>query len=65
MTQRFTRLATAEVDVQNFALVTHAVPAERVRRILPARFELETFTSEDGRELALISSSVFCNGQLH
>ncbi|MFP5351404.1 MAG: DUF2071 domain-containing protein [Actinomycetota bacterium] len=65
MTQRFTRLATAEVDVQNFALVTHAVPAERVRRILPARFELETFTSEDGRELALISSSVFCNRQLH
>lgn len=59
------RLTTAEVDVQNFALVTHAVPAERVRRHLPARLELETFEAEDGREMAFISSSTFCNRQIH
>lgn len=60
-----TRLTTAEVDVQNFALVTHAVPAERVRRHLPARYELETFGSESGDEMAFISSSTFCNRQIH
>ena len=61
MSRGFSRLSTAEVDVQNFALATHAVPAGRVRRHLPHRFELETFISESGQEMAFISSSTFCN----
>lgn len=65
MSAGLTPLTTAEVDVQNFALVTHAVPAERVRRHLPRRFQLETFRSEDGREMAFISTSTFCNRQIH
>lgn len=65
VTDGLARLTTAQVDVQNFALVSHAVPAERVRRHVPDRFELETFENEDGRETALISSSTFCNRQIH
>ena len=64
MSLGLSRVTTAQVDVQNFALVTHAVPAERVRKHLPARFELETFVSKSGREMAFISSSTFCNRQI-
>lgn len=59
------RLTTAQVDVENFALVTHAVPAERLRRLVPDRFQLETFTSRSGEEMGLISASSFCNRQIH
>ena len=59
------RLTTAQVDVQNFALITHAVPAERIRRLLPDRFELETFPDAEGREMGFISASSFCNRQIH
>lgn len=58
-------LLTAEVDVENFVLVTHAVPADRVRPQVPARYDLQTFVSEEGREMALISASCFCNRQFH
>ncbi|MDQ3958126.1 MAG: DUF2071 domain-containing protein [Actinomycetota bacterium] len=58
------RVKEAEVDLENFVLVTHAVPAERVRRILPERLTLETFDSEDGREMTLVTTSCFCNRDL-
>lgn len=58
---RFVRL---EDTIQNFALVTHAVPAERVRPQVPKQFELQTFV-EDGTEKAFISTSCFCNHQVH
>ena len=56
------RFARIEDTIQNFALVTHVVPAERVRPQIPDRFELETFW-EDGIEKAWISTSCFCNHQ--
>ncbi len=59
------KLATLQLDVQNFALVTHAVPAERVRPHVPDMFELQTFTGDDGRELVLVSANGFCNRQVH
>lgn len=59
------RFTTAQVDVQNFALITHAVPVERVRPQVPQRFELQTFVDETGREMAFISASSFCNRQIH
>lgn len=59
------KLTSIQVDIQNFALVTHAVPAERVRRLVPDRFELQTFIDESGTERALISCNSFCNRQLH
>lgn len=65
MTRGLSRLTTAQVDVENFALVTHAVPAARVRRHVPDRFRLETFESATGQEMAFISSSTFCNRQIH
>lgn len=59
------RLTTAQVDVQNFALITHAVPAQRLRRLVPDRFQLETFVDAEGREMGFISASSFCNRQIH
>ncbi len=58
-------LTTAQVDVDNFVLVTHAVPASRLRAHVPDYFHLETFTSESGEEMCLISVTSFCNRQLH
>lgn len=59
------RFVTAQVDVENFALITHTVPAERVRDHIPAELALETFRGDDGGELAFITTSCFCNRQLH
>ena len=59
------RVATLQLDVQNFALVTHAVPAERVTPHVPDMFELQTFAGDDGREMALVSANGFCNRQVH
>lgn len=59
------RFTTAQVDVQNFALITHAVPAERVKPHVPQRFELQTFAAESGEEMAFVSASNFCNRQIH
>ena len=58
------RLISARVDVENFALVTHAVPAARVRVHIPDQFDLETFESDDGTEMCLVSASCFCNRRL-
>lgn len=59
------RFTTAQVDVQNFALITHVVPADRVRQHVPERFELQTFDSGSGIEMAFVSASSFCNRQIH
>ncbi len=59
------RLTTAQVDVENFTLITHAVPVERLRRVVPERFTLETFESTAGQEIGFISVSSFCNRQIH
>lgn len=59
------RFTTAKVDVENFALITHAVPAERLREHVPERFEVETFTAPSGDEMGFISTSTFCNRQIH
>lgn len=65
MISGLSRFTTAQVDVENFALITHAVPASRVRPHVPPRFQLETFESMVGEEMAFISSSTFCNRQIH
>lgn len=59
------RFTTAQVDVENFALITHAVPARRLRPLVPQRFELQTFLDGSGEEMGFISSSSFCNRQIH
>ena len=55
------RAGSISVEVLHFALVTHAVEAERVRAHLPAIYELETFQAADGVERALVSATCFCN----
>ena len=51
--------------MQNFALITHTVPAERLRKAVPDRFELQTFVNEAGQDVGFISASSFCNRQIH
>ena len=59
------RVGSLQIDVQNFALVTHSVPAERVRPHVPELFELETYLDESGREMTFVSANGFCNRQVH
>jgi hypothetical protein len=54
------RLTTLSVEVRNFALITYAVPAERVRPRLPGPYTLETF-HRNGQEQCLVSGTCFCN----
>ena len=61
----FERALSIQVDIENFALITHAVPASRVRPHIPEPLRLQTFPDDGGEEIALISSSSFCNRQLH
>ncbi|MFN2588782.1 MAG: DUF2071 domain-containing protein [Actinomycetota bacterium] len=46
--------------VTNFAIVTYAVPAERVRIHLPDAYELDTFDGAHGIT-AFVSTTCFCN----
>ena len=53
-------LTSFSVEVENFAVVTHRVPADRVRAHLPDIYELQTF-EQDGEEYAFVSATCFCN----
>lgn len=53
-------LTSLSVEVENFALVTHKVPAERVEPHVPDRLRLQTFDDGEGR-YCLVSASCFCN----
>jgi Uncharacterized conserved protein (COG2071) len=55
-----TKAAALAIDVENFALVTHRVPADRVRHHLPAAYSLETFQDGTG-EYCFVSATCFCN----
>lgn len=48
------------LQVQNFALITYAVPAGRVRRHLPQPYELDTFDAPEGHK-AFVTTTCFCN----
>ena len=56
----FRRLLTIASEVRNFALVTYAVRADRVRARLSVPYQLETF-HEDDQEWCLVSATCFCN----
>lgn len=60
-TQTVQRLASWRVELRDFALITHVVPAERVRRIIPRQLELETFRDTDGVAKAYVSVGMFFN----
>ncbi len=49
------------IEVTNFAAITHAVPAERVRANVPDVYEVETFVDTDGIEKAFVTATCFCN----
>ncbi|HEV3473217.1 MAG TPA: DUF2071 domain-containing protein [Actinomycetota bacterium] len=49
-----------DIEIDNFAVVTHRVAAERVRRHLPQQYDLETFY-DNGSEYAFVSATCFCN----
>lgn len=58
------RAIEADVDLENFILISHAVPAERVQAQLPEGLSLETFEDEDGRETCFVTTACFCNRDL-
>jgi Uncharacterized conserved protein (COG2071) len=58
------RALTAQVDVENFVLIAHAIPADRVRTLLPGWTRLQTFEDDESRETTLIAAGCFCNRQL-
>ena len=55
------RLTSISVEVRNFALVTYAVPADRVSTHLPEPYLLETVLDGEGAERCLVSATSFCN----
>jgi uncharacterized protein YqjF (DUF2071 family) len=55
-----TEAVAVAIDVENFALVTHRVPADRVRRHLAPTYDLETFGEGTG-EYCFVSATCFCN----
>ncbi|MFN2525820.1 MAG: DUF2071 domain-containing protein [Actinomycetota bacterium] len=48
------------IEVTDFAIVTYAVPAERVWAHLPKPYELDTFEGPKGT-IAFVSTTCFCN----
>ena len=52
------------IEVENFALVTYDVPAERVEAHLPAPYELDAFAGPGGRR-AFVTTTCFCNRRFH
>lgn len=54
----------ADVDLENFILINHAVPAARVRPQLPDKVALETFEGADGAETCFVTTACFCNRDL-
>lgn len=56
------RLLRARVTLRDLALISHAVPAERVRRVLPAMYEPEIFTTLGGEEKTWVSVG-FCRNE--
>lgn len=55
-------LTSFSVEVENFALVSYRVPAERVEPLVPDKLQLQTFDDGDGR-YCFVSASCFCNGR--
>ncbi len=49
-----------DIEIENFAVITHRVPATRVRTHLPQQYDLETF-SEGDMEYTFVSATCFCN----
>lgn len=54
----------ADVDLENFLMINHAVPATRVQAQLPDKLSLETFVGEDGVERCFVTTTCFCNRDL-
>lgn len=66
LTQNITHPASFKVTVRDFALITHCVPATRVRTLLPRNVELQTFRDEQtGESLAFVSVATFFNSRFH
>lgn len=54
-----------ESGLQHFAILTYAIPAERLRPLVHRRFDLETIEGPDGAPRALISMVPFMDRDFH
>lgn len=52
------------IPLRHFAMVTYAVPPDRIRRLIPAQFDLDTRPDEAGREQAYVSVVMFENHRI-
>jgi len=53
------------VTLRDFLIVTHAVPAERVRPHVPASLPLDMLPGSDGTRLAFLQTACLYNDNLH
>ncbi|MGE0597842.1 MAG: DUF2071 domain-containing protein [Dehalococcoidia bacterium] len=58
-------LFDVDSGLQHFAIVTYAIPAERLRPLVHRRFDLETIEGPDGSPQALISMVPFMDKDFH
>lgn len=54
-----------KVIIEDFLIVTHAVPSERVRPHVPAEIELDLIKGPEGEDFALVSATCFLNQGFH
>lgn len=57
--------ATLTVTIRDFLIVTHAVPAERVRPFVPDGLPLDMLPGPDGQRLAFVQTTCFFNENFH
>ena len=57
----WSKLTSYRADVKDYALLAHAVPVRRLRRILPERLHVESFHVKDGEPLGFISVACMKN----
>lgn len=54
-----------ETAIENLLVVTHAVPAERVRLHVPGGLELDLIKGPEDEDVALVSATCFLNTDFH
>jgi uncharacterized protein YqjF (DUF2071 family) len=64
ISSRHSGLIDVRSDLLHFALITYALPAERLRPYIPPRFDIPTFPVQ-GRQLSLMSAVPFLDADFH
>ncbi|GAB1422262.1 hypothetical protein MASR2M15_24850 [Anaerolineales bacterium] len=60
-----TKILDVRTQLKHFALINYAIPVERVRPHVDARFELDAYQAEDGKSYVWVSVVPFEDVQFH